>query len=56
MRVVDCDCGTIVQAANDDELVDRLREHFAEDHPDTDRGDAALRRLVAERAYTATDS
>jgi len=56
MRVIDCECGEVVQAANDDDLVQRVREHLASDHPDADASDEAARRLVSERAYTATDS
>ncbi len=54
MRIIDCDCGTTLQAANDEELESALREHFEAAHggpPD----DATLSALL-ERAYTATDS
>jgi len=56
MRVIDCECGEVVQAANDDDLVPRVREHLESDHPEADSSDGAARRLVSERAYTATDS
>ena len=56
MRVIDCECGEVVSAANDDDLVRRVREHLESDHPDADASDEAARRLVSERAYTATDS
>ena len=56
MRVIDCECGEVVSAANDDDLVRRVREHLESDHPDSDSSDEAARRLVSERAYTATDS
>ena len=56
MRVIDCECGEVVNAANDDDLVQRVREHLESDHPDSDSSDEAARRLVSERAYTATDS
>lgn len=56
MRVIDCDCGEVVQAANDDDLARRMSEHLESDHPDADASDEATRRLVSERAYTATDS
>ena len=54
MRIIDCDCGKTLQAANDEELERVVREHFEAEHggpPD----DAALAALL-ERAYTATDS
>lgn len=56
MRVIDCECGAVVQAANDDDLVARVREHLESDHADSDLDDDAVRKLVSERAYTATDS
>lgn len=56
MRVIDCDCGVTLQAGNDDDLAARVREHFAADHPDAEMDDAAVRALVARRAYAATDS
>jgi hypothetical protein len=56
MRVIDCECGAVVGAANDDDLVERFREHLVEHHPETDRDDEKLRSFVADNAYTATDS
>lgn len=57
MRVIDCECGAVVQAANDDDLVARWREHMEHEHPDSGRDDEdTVRKLVSERAYTATDS
>ena len=56
MRVIDCECGAVVQAANDDDLAVRVRDHMASDHPDADASDEAVQKLVADRAYTATDS
>ena len=56
MRVIDCECGDVIGAANDDDLVARVREHLEHDHPDSDRAEETVRKLVSERAYTATDS
>lgn len=56
MRVIDCDCGVTLQAANDDDLVGRVREHLESDHPDKQMGDDELRGFVSEQAYSATDS
>ena len=56
MRVIDCDCGTTLQAANDDELAASVREHIESDHPDMESGDEQVRDLVAAKAYSATDS
>ena len=59
MRVIDCECGQTVQAANDDELRTALAEHLRESHPagaDEQADDEQLRALVEQRAYDATDS
>lgn len=56
MRVIDCECGAIVQAANDEELAARLLDHVREKHPDDAPDEQRARDLVAERAYTAMDS
>ena len=56
MRVIDCDCGVTLQAANDDELAVCVREHVESDHPDMQLDDEQARALVAEKAYSAMDS
>jgi hypothetical protein len=56
MRVLDCDCGKTLQAGNDDDLANQVREHVAEDHPDAELTDDQARKLVADRAYEASDS
>lgn len=56
MRVIDCTCGGIVQAANDEELAQRLVEHARREHPDDAPDEERARDLVAERAYTAMDA
>jgi predicted small metal-binding protein len=59
MRVLDCECGQTVQAANDDELRVELAAHLREQHPAESRqqlGDDELQSLIQERAYDATDS
>jgi hypothetical protein len=33
-KVIHCPCGTDVEAESDDDLVTRVEEHIAEDHPD----------------------
>ena len=56
MRVIECnECGDMVSAATDEELVARLSEHLASEHderPDVDE----VADLVHEQAYDATDS
>jgi predicted small metal-binding protein len=56
MRVIDCECGDVVQAANDQELARNLRNHAEEDHPESALSEEDAERMVAERAYTATDA
>jgi hypothetical protein len=56
MRVIDCDCGQTLQAANDDDLAEEVRAHTAESHPDAELDENEARELVAERAYEAADS
>jgi predicted small metal-binding protein len=56
MRVIDCECGHTLQAANDDDLVRVARDHVNDVHPDMELDDDGLRSLVAEKAYEASDS
>jgi NAD(P)-dependent dehydrogenase (short-subunit alcohol dehydrogenase family) len=56
MRVIDCDCGATLQAANDDDLARRVRDHLASDHPDMEMSDEEIQGFVAEKAYAASDS
>jgi hypothetical protein len=56
MRVIDCDCGETLQAANDDDLFGAARRHVDEAHSDLDMSDDQIRELVATKAYDASDS
>ena len=56
MRVIDCDCCVTLQAANDDELATAVKDHVASDHPDMQLDDDQANQLVADKAYSATDS
>ena len=56
MRVIDCQCGTTLQAANDEDLVSAVREHVNEEHPDMDLSDEQVQEMVAEQAYDAEDA
>jgi hypothetical protein len=56
MRVIDCECGATLQAANDDDLFKAARQHVDEVHPDMQLSDEQVRGLVSERAYEASDS
>ena len=56
MRTIECDvCGEPVSAADDDELLGRLKTHLAEEHdlmPDDDE----VQQTIDREAYDATDS
>jgi predicted small metal-binding protein len=56
MRVIDCDCGKTLQAANDEDLAKEARVHVEQDHPDMQLSDDQVRELVASKAYDASDS
>ena len=56
MRVIDCECGHTLQAANDDDLVNVTRDHVNEVHPDMELDDEGVRKLVADKAYDAMDA
>ncbi len=56
MRVIDCDCGETLQAGNDEDLVKTVRAHLDSEHADMQMTEDQVRRLVADRAYEATDS
>ena len=56
MRVIDCQCGTTLKAANDEDLASTVREHVNEEHPDMDLSDEGVQELIAEQAYDAEDA
>jgi Protein of unknown function (DUF1059) len=56
MRVIDCQCGRTLQAANDDDLATAVRQHVADDHPDMEMSDEEVREFVSAEAYEAQDS
>ena len=56
MRVIDCQCGRTLQAANDEDLAEAVRNHVAEDHSDLEMSGDQARELVASEAYEAGDS
>jgi hypothetical protein len=56
MRVIDCECGKTLQAANDEDLAEAVRDHVAEDHPDMDLSDEQAQEMVSAQAYDAQDS
>jgi predicted small metal-binding protein len=55
MRVLDCDCGQTLQAANDDDLLKAAREHVDQAHEGR-LDDDELRAKIEREAYDATDS
>lgn len=57
MRVVECNlCGEPLAAANDDELIRRLREHVESEHASSGYDEAQARETIASEAYEASDS
>ena len=56
MRVIDCECGKTLQAANDEDLAAAVSDHVAEDHPDMELSDDQVQEMVSARAYDAQDA
>jgi predicted small metal-binding protein len=56
MRVIDCECGQTLQAANDEDLAGAVRGHVEADHPELEMSEDDARELVSSRAYEASDS
>jgi predicted small metal-binding protein len=50
MRAVECPCGEHLEARSDAELTEAVKQHAANEHPDT-YSDADLRVLVDTTAY-----
>jgi Protein of unknown function (DUF1059) len=51
MRALDCDCGRHLEAANDQTLFDKAKEHVSRDHPEMQLSAEQVREIVAEKAY-----
>jgi predicted small metal-binding protein len=51
MRALDCDCGWHLEAANDQTLFDKAKEHVSRDHPEMQLSAEQVREIVAEKAY-----
>jgi predicted small metal-binding protein len=56
MRVIDCECGTTLKAANDEDLASSVRDHVNESHPEMDLSDEQIEERVAEQASDADDA
>ena len=54
--MIDCQCGTTLKAANDEDLARYVREHVNEEHPDMDLSAEQVQEMVAEEAYDADDA
>lgn len=50
MKIITCACGHDVSAATDEGLVNGLRQHLADDHPDLAVPDEQLQAQVAAEA------
>lgn len=53
MRAIDCPCGHRIEAADDEELFEKVRAHVDRDHPEMERTDDQLRERLAADAYEA---
>jgi hypothetical protein len=51
MRALDCDCSKHLEAADDEQLFDKVREHVNRDHPQMQLSAEQVRKIVAEKAY-----
>lgn len=51
MRALDCECGRHLEAADDEELFERTREHVDRDHPEMGLSDEQVHGIVTEGAY-----
>jgi hypothetical protein len=57
MRVCECNvCGEALAAANDDELLRRMRVHDEVEHPEIEWNESRAAETVAREAYDAGDS
>jgi predicted small metal-binding protein len=52
MLAMDCPCGYHIEAADEEELFEKAREHVDRDHSEMDLSDEQLRGILAEGAYT----
>ena len=56
MRTIECDtCGEPITAADDEELLTRLKDHLAEEH-DESPDDDEIQQTIDREAYDAGDS
>ena len=51
MRALDCECGQHLEAADDQVLFDRAREHVDRDHPEMGLSDEQVQGIVQQGAY-----
>jgi predicted small metal-binding protein len=57
MRVIECSlCGQLLQAGDDEELVQVAMRHMSADHEEAQVGEDQVRGMVERNAYTATDA
>lgn len=53
MQALDCECGGHLEAADQEELEGKVREHVERDHPEIKLGEEEIRELVSSRSYEA---
>jgi predicted small metal-binding protein len=56
-RTIECNhCGEPLSAANNDELVAQIQEHYAQEHKEDAIEESQARELIAREAYDAGDA
>jgi predicted small metal-binding protein len=51
MRALECECGQHLEASNDEELFEKVREHVDREHPEKELDDSQVRAIVTRKAY-----
>ena len=56
-RTIECNhCGEPLSAANNDELMAQIQEHYAQEHKEDAIEESQARELIAREAYDAGDA
>jgi predicted small metal-binding protein len=56
-RVIECNiCGEPLSAANDDELLKQVREHYESEHQTAAMDEETAREMIDREAYDAGDA
>jgi hypothetical protein len=55
MRGYDCACGEYLTGENDQRLLDKMKEHVKQDHPNDDFPEPRLQGMIDTGAYNVQD-